>query len=257
VVGERAYAEGLGDNPTPALPDDQESLVAALQATGKPVIVVIIAGRPLGLGPAANADALLMAYLPGSEGGAAVADVIFGAVNPSGHLPVTWPSAADQNGGDFDTTGPSTAGDEPKFFDQLPGTNFGPGSAYNARFPFAFGLSYTTFATSNLAVPSSVSRRDTVTVTFSVANTGGRAGADVVPVYVHQPVSDILAPPQRLVGFARVNLDAGASRDVQVSFPVSDLAVTLGDIDGTGRRSVRSSDYQIQVGSMTADFTVR
>jgi hypothetical protein len=103
--GERAYAEGLGDNPTPALPDDQQSLIAALEATGKPVIVVTIAGRPLGLGPASDASALLMAYLPGTEGGAAVADVLFGDVNPSGYLPVTWPSAAPENAGD--TTAPA------------------------------------------------------------------------------------------------------------------------------------------------------
>jgi beta-glucosidase len=257
VVGERAYAEGLGDNPTPMLPADQRSLIAALQGTGKPVIVVIIAGRPLGLGPAENASALLMAYLPGTEGGAAVADVLFGAVNPSGHLPVTWPSAADRNAGDFDTGGPSTAGDEPKFFDQLPGTNFGQGSGYNARYPFGFGLSYTTFETSDLSVSSSVSRRGTVTATFTVANTGSRAGTEVVPVYVHQPVSDVVAPPKRLVGFTRVDLDAGESRVVHVSFPVSELAVTPGDIDGTGRRRVEPGSYQVQVGTLTADFSVR
>ncbi len=256
VVGERAYAEGLGDNPTPMLPADQRALIAALQGTGKPVIVVIIAGRPLGLGPAENASALLMAYLPGTEGGAAVADVLFGAVNPSGHLPVTWPSAADRNAGDFDTGGPSTAGDEPKFFDQLPGTNFGPGSGYNARYPFGFGLSYTTFETSDLSVTSSVSRRGTVTATFTLANTGNRAGTDVVPVYVHQPVSDIVAPPRRLVGFTRVDLDAGESRVVDVSFPVSELAVTPGDIDGAGRPRVEPGSYQVQVGNLTADFSV-
>jgi beta-glucosidase len=257
VVGERAYAEGLGDNPTPMLPADQRSLIAALQGTGKPVIVVIIAGRPLGLGPAENASALLMAYLPGTEGGAAVADVLFGEVNPSGHLPVTWPSAADRNAGDFDTGGPSTAGDEPKFFDQLPGTNFGQGSGYNARFPFGFGLSYTTFATSDLSATSSVSRRGTVTATFTVANTGNRAGTEVVPVYVRQPVSAIVVPPRRLVGFTRVDLDAGESRVVEVSFPVSELAVTLGDIDGAGRPRVEPGAYQVQVGSSSADFTVR
>jgi beta-glucosidase len=257
VVGERAYAEGLGDSPTPMLAADQRSLVAALIDTGKPVIVVIIAGRPLGLGPAENASALLMAYLPGTEGGAAVANVLFGAVNPSGHLPVTWPSAADHNAGDFDTGGPSTAGDEPKFFDQLPGTNFGPGSGYNARYAFGFGLSYTTFELSGLSVTDTVSRRGTVTATFTVANTGSRAGADVVPVYVHQPVSDVIAPPKRLVGFARLNLDSGASRVVPVSFPVSELAVTSGDIDGAGRREVETGSYQVQVGDLTADFSVR
>ena len=78
----------------------------------------------------------------------------------------------------------------------------------------------------------------------------------MVPVYVHQPVSTVIAPPQRLVGFARVELDAGASRTVHVSFPVSELAVTVGDIDGTGRRAVETGQYQVQVGSMNADFTV-
>jgi beta-glucosidase len=257
VVGERAYAEGLGDNPTPILPADQQSLIGALLGTGKPVIVVVIAGRPLGLGPAANANGLLMAYLPGTEGGAAVADVIFGLVNPSGHLPVTWPSAADRNAGDFDTGGPSTAGDEPKFFDQLPGTNFGPGSGYNARFPFGFGLSYTTFQWSGLSVTPSVSRRGDVTATFTVANTGSRAGADVVPVYVHQPVSDVIAPPRRLVGFARVNLAPGESRVVRVTFDVEELAVTSGDIDGAGSRRVETGPYEVQVGNLSAGFTVR
>ena len=260
AVGERAYAEGLGDRPDPVLPADQLKLIAALEATGKPVIVVVIAGRPLGFGPDSIVDgsaAILMAYLPGTEGGGAVADVLFGTVNPSGHLPVTWPSASDHNAGDFDTGGPSTPGDEPKFFDQLPGTNFGPGSGYNPRWPFGFGLSYTTFETSALsASPTSVSRRGTETATFTVSNTGSRAGTTVVPVYVHQPVSTVIAPPRRLVGWTRIELAAGESQTVHVSFPVSLLAVTVGDIDGSGPRAVERGQYQVQVGSMSADFTV-
>jgi beta-glucosidase len=259
VVGERAYAEGLGDNPTPVLKPDQQSLIAALEGTGKPVIIVVIAGRPLGFGPDSNvtgARAILMAYLPGTEGGAAVADVLFGDVNPSGHLPVTWPSASDHNGGDFDTGGASTAGDEPKFFDQLPGTNSGQGSGYNPRWPFGFGLSYTTFQTSGLSVTSSVSRHGNGTATFTVTNTGSKAGTTIVPVYVHQPVSTLVAPPQRLVGWARVQLAAGQAKSVSVSFPVSELAVTTGDIDARGPRAVEPGAYQAQVGSMSADFTV-
>jgi beta-glucosidase len=260
VVGERAYAEGLGDRPDPVLTAGDQALIAALEATGKPVIIVVIAGRPLGFGPDAiisNSAAILMAYLPGTEGGSAVADVIFGTVNPSGHLPVTWPSASDHMAGDFDTGGPSTPGDEPKFFDQLPGTNSGPGSGYNARWPFGFGLSYTTFETSDLSVsPGSVSRNGTATATFTLANTGTRDGTAVVPVYVHQPVSNVLAPPQRLVGWARVELAAGASETEHVSFPVSLLAVTVGDINGDGPRAVERGQYQVQVGSMSADFTV-
>ena len=256
VVGEKAYAEGLGDDPAPALAPDQKALISALQATGKPVIVVIVAGRPLGLGPAANANAILMAYLPGTEGGTAVADVLFGRVNPSGHLPVSWPSDADQVGGDFCGTCPSPLGDQPKFFDQLPGTNSGQGSGYNPRWPFGFGLSYTTFATSGLSVTGSVSRHGAATATFTVANTGSRAGATVVPVYVSQPVSTLVVPPQRLVGWAKVTLDPGQSRTVEVTFPASELAVTTGDIDASGPRAVERGSYQVQVGSMSADFTI-
>ena len=260
VVGEQPYAEGLGDNPQPRLPDDQQALSAALEATGKPVIVVVIAGRPLGLGPAADADGLLMAYLPGTEGGSAVADVLFGRVNPSGHLSVSWPSEATRNPplSQFNPGAPSLLGDQPKFFDQLPGTNSGQGSGYNPRYPFGFGLSYTTFKTSGLSVTGSVGRSGKVTATFTVANTGGRAGADVVPVYVHQPVSRgvIVVPPKRLVGFARVQLAAGQSKVVRVAFPVSALAVTAGDIDAAGPRVVQPGAYQVQVEDLSAGFRV-
>jgi beta-glucosidase len=260
VVGEQPYAEGLGDNPQPRLPDDQQALIAALEATGKPVIVVVIAGRPLGLGPAADANGLLMAYLPGTEGGSAVADVLFGRVNPSGHLSVSWPSEATRNPplSQFNPGAPSLLGDQPKFFDQLPGTNFGQGSGYNPRYPFGFGLSYTTFKTSGLSVTGSVGRSGKVTATFTVANTGGRAGADVVPVYVHQPVSRgvIVVPPKRLVGFAKVQLAAGQSKVVRVAFPVSVLAVTVGDIDAAGPRVVQPGAYQVQVEDLSAGFRV-
>jgi len=260
VVGEQPYAEGLGDNPQPRLPDDQQALIAALEATGKPVIVVVIAGRPLGLGPAADADGLLMAYLPGTEGGSAVADVLFGKVNPSGHLPVSWPSEATRNPplSQFNPGAPSLLGDQPKFFDQLPGTNSGQGSGYNPRYPFGFGLSYTTFKTSGLSVTGSVGRSGRVTATFTVANTGDRAGADVVPVYVHQPVSRgvIVVPPKRLVGFARVQLAAGQAKVVRVAFPVSVLAVTAGDIDAAGPRVVQPGAYQVQVEDLSAGFRV-
>src|SRR6266567_4352226 len=256
AVGEKAYAEGLGDNPAPQLTPSQEDLISALEATGKPVIVVVIAGRPLGLGPAENADGLLMAYQGSTEAGQAVADVIFGKVNPSGKLPVSWPSDAAAPGGDFDGGAPSPLGDQPKFFDLLPATSFGQGSGYNPLYPFGFGLSYTTFQTSGLSATSSVSRDGTVTASFTVTNTGSRAGTDIVPVYVHQPVSAVLVPNQRLVGFTRVSLDPGQSKTVQVSFPVAELAVTPGDIQGTGSPQVELGAYQAQVGAMSAGFTI-
>jgi beta-glucosidase len=259
AVGEKAYAEGLGDNPSPQLTPDQQSLVSALEATGKPVIVVVVAGRPLGLGPAEQADAILMAYQGSTEAGQAVADVIFGKVNPSGKLPVTWPSDAPTVGGDFNGGAPSPLGDQPKFFDQLPGTNFGQGSGYNPLYPFGYGLSYTTFNVTGLSAPASVSRAGTETATFTVSNTGSVAGTDVVPVYVHQPVSVVVVPPQRLVGFARVTLNPGQTKTVHVAFPASSLAVTPGDIEGTAAPQVELGAYQVQIGtpaSLSADFTI-
>jgi beta-glucosidase len=259
AVGEKAYAEGLGDNPAPALPPDQKALISALEATGKPVIVVVIAGRPLGLGPAEQANAILMAYQGSTEAGQAVADAVFGRIDPSGKLPVTWPSDAAAPGGDFDTGAPSPLGDQPKVFDQLPYTGSGQGSGYNPLYPFAYGLSYTTFAVSGLSATSSVSSTGTVTATFTVTNTGSRAGTDIVPVYVHQPVSVVVVPPQRLVGFTRVTLDPGQSKTVDVSFPVTELAVTGGDIDSSSQPQVELGSYQVQIGTpatLTADFTI-
>jgi beta-glucosidase len=254
AVGEKAYAEGLGDNPSPQLTGDQQTLVSALEKTGKPVIVVVEAGRPLGLGPAEQASAILMAYQGSTEAGTAVADAIFGKIDPSGHLPVTWPSDAAAVGGDFNTGAPSPLGDQPKVFDQLPYTGSGPGSGYNPLYPFGFGLSYTRFTTSGLSVTST---NRSVTATFTVANTGGKAGTDVVPVYVHQPVSLVTVPNQRLVGFARVTLDPGKSQAVTVTFALSELAVTPGDIESDAPPQVESGGYQVQVGTLSADFTVK
>ncbi|HEU5472535.1 MAG TPA: glycoside hydrolase family 3 N-terminal domain-containing protein [Actinophytocola sp.] len=257
AVGEKAYAEGLGDHPAPTLPADQKALISALQATGKPVIVVVIAGRPLGIGPAQQAAGLLMAYQGSTEAGTAIADVLFGRVNPSGRLPVSWPSEADAPGGDFCGGCPSPLGDQPKTFDQLPDTASGAGNDYNPLYPFGFGLSYTTFQTSGLSVTNSVRRGESAQVTVTVTNTGSRAGTQVVPVFVNQPVSSVVAPPRRLVAFTRVALDPGQSRTVRIPFPVSVLAVTPGDIDSTERPQVEPGSYQVQVDSLTAGFTIR
>jgi beta-glucosidase len=247
AVGEKAYAEGLGDNPAPALPPDQQALIKALEDTGKPVIVVVIAGRPVGLGPAENANAVLMAYQGSTEAGQAVADVVFGKVNPSGKLSVSWPTDAPTVGGDFNGGAPSPLGDQPKFFDQLPGTGSGQGHAYNPLYPFGYGLSYTTFTTSALSVTPTVSRHGHGTATFTVTNTGTVAGTDIVPVYVAQPVSDVVVPPQRLVGFARVTLAAGVSQVVNVTFAASTLGESQPDINAAGPPTVDGGAYILQL----------
>jgi beta-glucosidase len=248
VVGEKPGAEGPADAPNPALAADQQALVASLQATGKPVIVVVVGGRPLALGPAAGTAGLLAAWLPGTEGGNAVADVLYGKANPSGRLPVSWPK---------DT------GNEPEYYQQLPGTNGGPDSGYSPAFPFGAGLSYTSYTIGNLTVDRSTVRAgDTVGLNVTVANTGSRSGDLVVPVYVSQPTSAVLVPPKRLVAYTRVTLAAGQTRTVHLTFPASRLAVTAGDVNGAGAATVETGGYQLSAGALsattpTATFTVR
>jgi beta-glucosidase len=243
VVGEKPGAEGVNDSETPELAADQQDLIAQVQATGKPVIVVVMASRPLVLGSATNAKQLLMAWLPGSEGGTAVANVLFGKANPSGRLPASWPKSI---------------GDQPMYYQQLPGTNGGTSSAYDPLFPFGFGLSYTGYAVQGISLGSaSASPQSTVQVTVNVANTGKVDGDMVVPVYAAQPVSQILVPPKRLVAYTRVTLKAGETRAVTLSFPMSRLAVTPGDINGVGNPVVQPGAYQIVAGDKTSDLTVR
>src|SRR5690606_4762320 len=243
VVGEKPGAEGESDAPRPALSAEQQDLVARLQDTGTPVIEVVLAGRPLVLGKASEPDALLMGWLPGTEGGHAIADVLFGKVNPSGRLPVSWPKAL---------------GNDPLFYQQLPGPNSGPESSYHVAYPFGAGLSYTTFATGTPKLNSKVvGPKQTLTVTVPVSNTGKRDGVLVVPVYAARPSSDVLFPDKKLVGYTRVELKAGQSKQVSVQVPIARLAVTSGDITGTGPKKVLPGAYQIVVGDAKADFTVR
>ncbi|MBP2334226.1 beta-glucosidase [Saccharothrix coeruleofusca] len=243
VLGEAPAAEGVADTENPALTGEQQALVDAVRGTGKPVVVVLLTGRPLVLGAAADAGALVAGWLPGSEGGHGIADVLFGKVNPSGRLPVSWPK---------------TVGDQPFSYDQLPGPNGGESSSYDPAYPFGHGLSYTTFTTSAPRLKATEVRRDgRVEVTVTAANTGSRAGELVVPVYVHQPVSKVLVPDQRLVGFTKVALAAGEQRAVTVAFDVRRLAVTPGDVDASGSREVATGRYEVVVGGARAGFTVR
>ncbi len=243
VVGEKAAAEGAADSPRPELSADQQALVKSLKATGKPVVTVVIAGRPLVLGDADGTEGLLMSWLPGSEGGDAVADVLFGKVNPSGRLSASWPK---------------DIGNEPLYYQQLPGTNSGPESSYDAAYPFGAGLSYTTYSVDSIGAGAATARtRDTVHLKVKVTDSGSRAGDLVVPVYVSQPVSDVLSPSRKLVAFTKVHLEAGQSRTVTLDVPPSRLAVTPGDIDGAGRRAVASGAYVFTAGTQTTTVTLR
>jgi beta-glucosidase len=243
VIGEKPGAEGPNDKEVPSFTTEQQDLVEALQATGKPVVAVLLTGRPLVLGGVNRAGALVAAWLPGSEGGNAVADVVFGKANPSGRLSVSWPK---------------TTGDVPMYYQYLPGNNMGESSGYDPQYAFAHGLSYTTYEIRSASVASSTVPRDgTVRVSVTVANTGARAGDMVVPVYVSQPVSAGLVPDKRLVAYTRVTLAPGEEKTVGLSFPAARLAVTPGDVNGSGKPRVLPGSYEVVAGEHKAAFTIR
>jgi beta-glucosidase len=218
--------------------------------------VVLFNGRPLTLSKVdAASPAILEAWFPGVEAGNAVADVLFGKVNPGGKLPVSFPRVVGQ---------------VPIYYNHLPtGRPCDVTQKYNSRYrdlkscdpqyPFGYGLSYTTFSVSNLRLSSSsVSRRGRVTATVDVANTGSRAGDDVVQLYIHDPVASLSQPVRRLRGFARVTLKPGETRTVSFSLDASDW----GFYDNSGRFVVEPGDIDVYAGdsstaSLTKSFTVR
>ena len=256
VVGEPPYAEGVGDSESNALAADQTDLVQKVAAANPRTIVVVIAGRPKVMNEAINAaGGLVMAYLPGSEGGNAVADVLFGDVNPSGRLPVSWAR---------------NVGDQPFFYQYLPGTNSGSdgttafffaccgfgSSGYDPVFSFGFGLSYTGFSYSNLHAVNNGGRNGTIQATVDVTNTGTKAGDDTVEAFAAQPVSAVLVPPKRLASFSRVHLNAGETKTVVLTFSTKNLAVVQGDVDASGPLTVEPGAYQLMVENQTANFTI-
>jgi beta-glucosidase len=226
AVGESPYAETPGDDATPELTSAQAKLVDDLKATGKPVVVVVVAGRPLVMnGQLDEADASLMAFLPGSEGGAAVADALFGKVNPSGRLPVSWPKASSQ----------------------LPLAYNERGKPYDPRYPFGYGLSYTRFDLRSLRSPWHVDANDWFSASVKVRNAGRRSGDDTVLAFVVRPDGG-----RQLVAFPRVHLDRGDAANVKLGFRVSQLAVT----QASGERAVTPGVYRLVVGDLSQTFRV-
>jgi beta-glucosidase len=206
VVGEKPYAETPGDTDTADLSAAQRELVDALEATGKPVVLVLIAGRPLMIADQIKrADATLMAYLPGTEGGSAVADVLFGKVNPSGRLSFTWPRSIAQ---------------APLTHDRL------PGEPYHPLYAFGHRRSYTRFGYGRIRGAAQVASDGVARVSLKVRNRGRRAGRETVLLFARQrhPSGDF--PARKLVAFGQVRLRPGQQRTVKLSFPAELLAVT-------------------------------
>ena len=195
------------------LPGNQEALLEAVAATGKPVILVLENGRPLTISWAADhIPAILEAWYPGEFGGQAVAETLFGDNNPSGKLTITFPR---------------TIGQIPVFynFDPSKTTKYVEGTR-EPLFPFGLGLSYTTFSFDSLAVrPPAAGSKDDVIVTVNVTNTGSTSGDEIVQLYLHHDVSSVEVPDRALKGFQRIHLDAGEKQTLTFHLKQRELEV--------------------------------
>jgi beta-glucosidase len=241
VVGEPAGDTGEASSRTSLnLPGQQLALVQQVAATGKPYVVVLMNGRPLTIPWLANhAPALLEAWYPGTEGGNAVADALFGKVDPSGKLPMSFPV---------------NVGQVPISYDELAtGRPDDPSNKYTSRYldapnapqyPFGYGLSYTTFGFSNLVAPSTVSGDQAFHVSARVTNSGSRTGTDVVQLYLHENDTTILQPVKKLEGFRRVTLAPGQTRTVTFTLGRQNL----GYYDQTGHFTVQPGPFEVWVG---------
>jgi beta-glucosidase len=211
VLGENADMAGeAASRASLDLPGCQEELLKAVAALGKPVVLVLLNGRPLSIGWAAeNVPAILEAWEPGSEGGHAIADILFGDVNPGGKLPVTFPRKGSHAplyyARNLTHSPESSPMYNPRYWDGLP----------TPLYPFGFGLSYTTFLITNLKVSApQVKVGRSVTVTADVTNTGPVVGDEVVQLYIHQKAGSDSRPMRELKGFERLTLKPGETKTV-------------------------------------------
>jgi len=208
---ETAESDGSGDRTGLGLPGSQKELLSTLKEKGKPLIVVATGGSPLDLAWAAeHADAVLMCWYPGQEGGAAVADVIFGDYNPAGRLPITFPKSVDQLP---EFTDYNMAGRTYRYMEAEP------------LYRFGYGLSYTTFAYDGIEATAGEDEAISATVSATVTNTGGRDGDEVVQLYVRHTKCDWPAPRHALKGFQRIHLAAGESQRVEFELTSADLCL--------------------------------
>ncbi|HOU13897.1 MAG TPA: glycoside hydrolase family 3 C-terminal domain-containing protein [Anaerolineae bacterium] len=256
VEGEEGQEEGVkggrrstGDRDDLALPGVQDALLQAVAAAGKPLVVVLLNGSAVAVNWAAeHAAAIVEAWYPGEEGGAALADVLFGDYNPGGRLPVTFYKSVD---------------DLPPFRDY----RMAAGHTYRyfkgePLYPFGYGLSYTTFAYSDLTLSAeTISAGESLTVSVKVTNTGDRAGDEVVQLYVRDVEASVPVPLRQLQGFTRIHLEPGVQQTV--TFTLAPRQMSL--IDDAGRRVIEPGVFEVAVGGgqpgtaaavVTARFTV-
>lgn len=234
------------------LPGRQDELFAALRAIGKTPVVVVMAGRPLIFERLAEeAPAILYAWFPGSEGGRAVADVLFGDVNPSAKLPMTFPRNMGQvpiSYQQYETGRPV------RDVNNIVYKSAYIDSPNTPRYAFGHGLSYTSFGYRDLRLSSNSMRADgKITLSFTLANTGKRAGAEVAQLYLRDPVASVVRPVKELKGFQRIALQPGEQR--QVSFTID--RETLSFFDRKLAWTAEPGKFELMVGSASDDIRLR
>jgi beta-glucosidase len=233
------YAQNhLGDRTSLDLVGPQERLVRAVEGTGTKTVTVLNHGRPAAIpNLVADVPALLETWYLGQETGRAVADALFGEINPSGHLPVTIPRSIGQL---------------PLFYNHKPSALRGYlFESTEPLFPFGYGESYTTFEYSNLQLSTDqIGPQGRTTATVEVTNTGDRAGADVVQMYLRDRVSSVTRPVQELRGFERVTLDPGETTTVTFEIGPDDLSFWGPDME----EIVEPGLFELRIGHSTTDI---
>lgn len=228
----------LGDRDSLDLLGDQDELVKAIVAAGKPTIVFLLHGRPNSINYIAeHVPAVLDGWYLGQEGGTAVADVLFGQYNPGGKLPITVPRSVGQL---------------PDYYYQKPSAKRGYlGSTPEPLFPFGWGLSYSTFKYSNLRVtPDSIGSEGQTKVTVDVSNTGSIRGDEVAQLYIHQEVSSVTRPIKELRGFRRITLNPGETKTIEFTLGPQELSFLNLEM----QRVVESGTFDIMVGGNSVDL---
>ena len=229
------------------LPGHQLKLLQAVQATGKPVILILINGRPLSVNWADKfVPAILEAWYPGSKGGTAVADILFGDYNPGGKLTVTFPKTVGQIPFNFPYK-PASQIDGGK----NPGPDGNMSRINGALYPFGYGLSYTTFEYSDLEItPKVITPNQKATVRLKITNTGKRAGDEVVQLYTRDILSSVTTYEKNLAGFERIHLKPGESKEIVFTLDRKHLELLNADMKWT----VEPGEFAIMAGASSEDI---
>jgi beta-glucosidase len=251
VVGEDEKRVGESLSRTSLdLPGRQLELLQALHATGKPVIAVLINGRPISINWAnAHLPAILEAWFPGPSGGKAIAEILFGDYNPGGKLSVTFPKTAGQLELNFPFK-PGSHATQPSS-----GNNgYGRTSVNGPLYPFGFGLSYTTFGYGNLRItPGMQTLGGTTDVFVDISNTGKRKGDEVVQLYIKDKLSSVITYETQLRGFERVTLEPGEMRTVKFTLKPDDLAL----LDRNMNWALEPGEFEVFIGSSSEDIRLK